>query len=90
MKTKKSMAKRWSVRVVSDWQEGIAEIGRSSYGENLVKVLVSANKETNVAHISVADARELRRALNRAIREIEQTHPETAKVGAKVASPRPS
>lgn len=81
MKMKKPLAKRWSVRVVSDWQEGIAEVGRSSNGVNLVKVLASTNKETGVAHISLEDARELRRALSRAIREIEAGLPEPKKSG---------
>jgi hypothetical protein len=59
------------VRIVSAWQEGIAEIGHSGNGKGLVKILASSNEKTGVAHISVEDAKELRRALGRIIREIE-------------------
>jgi len=66
---------RWTMRVVSSWQEGIAEVGHSAHGKGLVKVLASANDKTGVAHISLEDAKLLRLALGRVIREIERTPP---------------
>jgi len=62
---------RWSMRVVSNWQEGIAEVGHSAHRNGLVKVMASANDKTGVAHISLEDAKLLRLALGRVIREIE-------------------
>lgn len=58
------------MRVVSNWQEGVAEIGHSPH-KGLVKILASSNEKTGVAHLSLEDAKLLRRALGRTIREIE-------------------
>lgn len=63
------------MRVVSNWQEGIAEVGHSPNGNGLVKVLTSANEKTATAHISLEDAKLLRLALGRVIREIEEAGP---------------
>lgn len=76
---KRPTANKWSVKVVSDWDPAYnawretAEIGRSGHAAHLVKISAGSSKGgTGVAHISLEDARELRRALNRAIREIEK------------------
>jgi hypothetical protein len=70
------------MKVTSNWRESYVGIGISQHANRVRFVTGTPQQGEGVAHMSVADAVELRKALTRAIREVRRQRvvPPPAKV----------